>query len=105
LRQPDGSVKRYRDLPEFFAEGEAGYAGSVETRVHFHIPLDADPLPPLRSTRRHAEELLAYQKSHPSFCRHYEIETYTWGVLPGALQRPLHEHLVAEYRWVLGQLS
>lgn len=105
LRRADGSVTRYRDLPEFFEAGEAAYAGSVEARVHFHIPLDADPLPPLRSTRSHAEELLAYARKHPDFCQHYEIETYTWGVLPDAMQRPLHEHLVAEYRWVLDVIA
>jgi hypothetical protein len=48
---------------------------------------------------------LAYARKHPDFCQHYEIETYTWGVLPDAMQRPLHEHLVAEYRWVLDVIA
>jgi hypothetical protein len=102
VRKPDGAIVRFTDLPEFFAVG-AGDA--VEARVHFHIPLDADPLPPLRSTREHAAELLAYRNHQPEFCVHYEIETYTWGVLPGALQRPMVDHLAAEYRWVLERLN
>ena len=101
LRSAGGDILRFRDLPEFFSKGLDAAARSEEARVHFHIPLDADPMPPLRSTREHAAELLAYRNVQPDFCRHYEIETYTWGVLPGALQRPMEEHLAAEYRWVL----
>jgi len=105
LRAEDGKISRFRDLPEFFATGLELAAQTVEARVHFHIPLDADPMPPLRSTREHAAELLAYRNLHPDFCRHYEIETYTWGVLPGALQRPMEQHLAAEYRWVLERVQ
>jgi len=101
LQMPDHSITRFTDLPDFFAADPRLAAQAEEARVHFHIPLDADPMPPLRSTREHAAELLAYRNLQPDFCVHYEIETYTWGVLPGALQRPLEDHLAAEYRWVL----
>ncbi len=102
LQMPDRSITRFTDLPDFFA---ADATDAIEARVHFHIPLDADPMPPLRSTREHAAELLAYRNLQPDFCVHYEIETYTWGVLPGALQRPIEEHLAAEYRWVLERIN
>ena len=102
LQMPDHTIQRFTDLPDFFA---AAATDAIEARVHFHIPLDADPMPPLRSTREHAAELLAYRNLQPDFCRHYEIETYTWGVLPGALQRPLEDHLAAEYRWVLERVN
>lgn len=105
LQEPDGGITRFRDLPECFAAGMPATTRALEARVHFHIPLDADPMPPLRSTREHAAELLAYRNKHPDFCQHYEIETYTWGVLPGALQRPMEEHLAAEYRWVLERVN
>lgn len=105
LKMPDDSITRFTDLPDFFAADPSLAAQATEARVHFHIPLDADPLPPLRSTREHAAELLAYRNLLPEFCQHYEIETYTWGVLPGALQRPLEQHLAAEYRWVLERIS
>lgn len=104
LQRPDHSITRFTDLPDFFAADPVLVADVKEARVHFHIPLDADPLPPLRSTREHAAELLAYRNFYPDFCQHYEIETYTWGVLPGALQRPLEQHLAAEYRWVLERI-
>lgn len=105
LQYPDQSITRFTDLPDFFKADPSIVAKAIEARVHFHIPLDADPLPPLRSTRNHAAELLAYRNLHPDFCQHYEIETYTWGVLPGALQRPMEQHLAAEYRWTLERIA
>ncbi|MEU4563545.1 metabolite traffic protein EboE [Actinoplanes sp. NPDC023936] len=53
-------------------------------RVHYHVPLHAAPAAPLTSTvavtRAAIRELLP-------FCDHFDVETYTWGVLPPA-QRP-----------------
>jgi sugar phosphate isomerase/epimerase len=55
-------------------------------RIHYHVPLHALPSPPLSSTvpvlRQAVRELLARTD-----CEHYDVETYTWGVLPPA-QRP-----------------
>ncbi|GID29252.1 metabolite traffic protein EboE [Paractinoplanes brasiliensis] len=55
-------------------------------RIHYHVPLHAEPVAPLTSTipvlRTAVRELLA-----TSDCAHYDVETYTWGVLP-AEQRP-----------------
>jgi sugar phosphate isomerase/epimerase len=100
LRDHSGAVTRFLDLPDFLATTERMPA-SEEARVHFHIPLDAEPAPPLRSTRSHASEVLAWHRDHPDACRHFEIETYTWGVLPAGLQRPVEQQIAGEYRWVL----
>lgn len=107
-RRPDGSLERFLDLPVFLAavdEGRMKPQDFTEARVHFHIPLDAQPLPPLASTHTHVVETLAWCRRHPAACRHFEIETYTWGVLPGNLQRPVVEQIASEYRWVLGELK
>lgn len=101
LRDANGGITRFSDLPEFFAQEFPLADDITEARVHFHIPLDREPQAPLRSTRDHAQELLAYRRKHPEFCSHYEIETYTWGVLPDGMQRPMEQQLAAEYRWVL----
>lgn len=104
LRRADGDVSRFIDLPEFFAAVESGAidpARFEEMRVHFHIPLDAEPAAPLRSTRDQTAEVLRWKKDHPLACPHYEIETYTWGVLPDDLQRPVEEQIAGEYAWVL----
>jgi hypothetical protein len=94
-----GKITRFTDLPDFLGAEEI--SGAVEARVHFHIPLDAEPALPLRSTRREVLEVLAWRRDHPAACQHYEIETYTWGVLPHGLQRPVEEQIAGEYAWVL----
>jgi sugar phosphate isomerase/epimerase len=100
LRAADGGITRFIDLPDFLTSHDPR-AGHAEARVHFHIPLDAEPAPPLRSTRGHACDVLGWCRAHPAACRHFEIETYTWGVLPAELQRPVEQQIAGEYRWVL----
>jgi len=107
-RRPDGSLVRFLDLPVFLSSLDSGEIQATdfeEARVHFHIPLDAQPAPPLGSTHNHVEQTLAWCQKHPNACQHFEIETYTWGVLPGNLQRPVEQQIAAEYRWVLDQLK
>ncbi|MFP6866089.1 MAG: metabolite traffic protein EboE [Roseibacillus sp.] len=102
-----GKLTRFTDLPEALPSLKTAYAAQnthTESRVHFHIPLYSEPLPPLRSTVDHVSDLLAYRRDHPEFCTHFEIETYTWGVLPGDLQKPIVDQIAEEYRWVLAQL-
>ena len=100
-RGEDGTLRRHLDLPDALASLRT-YEGSQadEWRVHFHIPLDAEPAAPLRSTRGQVRDVLAWRCDHPDACRHFEIETYTWGVLPDDLQRPVVEQLAGEYQWV-----
>jgi len=105
-RGEDGSLRRHLDLPDALASlrtCEGAYA--AEWRVHFHIPLDAEPAAPLRSTRGQVRDVLGWCRDHPDACRHFEIETYTWGVLPDDLQRPVVEQIAGEYRWVLEDLK
>ncbi|MCU0778939.1 MAG: metabolite traffic protein EboE [Akkermansiaceae bacterium] len=99
LRGAAGGITRFIDLPDFLTNHDP-QAGHLEARVHFHIPLDAEPAAPLRSTRGHARDVLAWCRAHPAACRHLEIETYTWGVLPAELQRPVEQQIAGEYRWV-----
>ncbi|MES2476173.1 MAG: metabolite traffic protein EboE [Verrucomicrobiota bacterium] len=104
LRSADGSISRFADLPLFFAAMEDGSVAAEnfqEMRVHFHIPLDAEPASPLRSTRDQTAAVLVWKRDHPQACLHYEIETYTWGVLPEGLQRPVEQQIAGEYRWVM----
>ena len=106
-RRPDGSLERFLDLPVFLAavdEVQIKPQDFTEARVHFHIPLDAQPVAPLASTQSHVEQTLHWCRKHPAACRHFEIETYTWAVLPQNLQRPVEQQIAAEYRWVLDEL-
>lgn len=91
-------LTRFKDLPEF-----NGVTTATEGRIHFHVPLYSEPLAPLASTLDHAEAALAYLEEFPETCSHLEIETYTWGVLPDHLQKPLTDQITAEYQWVQSQ--
>lgn len=103
LLRAGAEIMRFADLPDFFSATEGGKLNPgafEEMRVHFHIPLDAEPLLPLRSTRDQTREVLTWKKNHPETCQHYEIETYTWAVLPDDLQRPVEQQIAGEYAWV-----
>ena len=51
-------------------------------RVHFHVPVDAEHLGPLGTTRGELKQALAtLPELH--YAPHLEVETYTWEVLPG----------------------
>lgn len=102
LRDSGGAIHRFVDLPDFLTS-DLMALDFLEARVHFHIPLDAEPAPPLRSTRGHVSAVLRWHADNPDVCRHYEIETYTWAVLPENLRRPMEEQIAGEFRWVLAQ--
>ncbi|MDG4764901.1 metabolite traffic protein EboE [Solwaraspora sp. WMMD406] len=50
-------------------------------RVHYHIPLHAAPVAPLAATMPHLRDGLAAVVDGTD-CDHFDVETYTWGVLP-----------------------
>ena len=104
LLDDDGFITRHRDLPEFFETLENSNPAQPDAlvgRIHFHIPLYNEPAAPLASTQSHALESLAYLTEHPDFCSHFEIETYTWGVLPDDMQIKIEDQIAREYQWVL----
>ncbi len=106
LLNDGANISRFRDLPEFFTALQTeNFALQTQTegRIHFHVPLYSEPLAPLSSTLDHAEAALSYLRDHPETCPHLEIETYTWGVLPYHLQKPLTDQISAEYEWVQSQ--
>ncbi len=51
-------------------------------RVHFHVPVDADRIGKLGTTRADLIAALAVIPELP-YAPHLEVETYTWEVLPG----------------------
>ncbi|MGR6920549.1 metabolite traffic protein EboE [[Actinomadura] parvosata] len=70
------------DLDEAFARNLPG-----PWRVHYHVPLHAAPAPPLTTTVPVLREALKELAGGPEpLCDHYDVETYTWGVLPPALR-------------------
>jgi len=92
---------RYLDLPEAITAFRDGTAPPGPWRVHFHVPVFASLEAPLRSTRGFITEALPALRSQTA---HFEVETYTWGVLPQAQrQLPLERAIAQELQWVLHQ--
>ncbi|MFI6510474.1 metabolite traffic protein EboE [Streptosporangium sp. NPDC050855] len=70
------------DLDEAFERGLPG-----PWRVHYHVPLHVAPQAPLATTVPVLREALAELVGGPEpLCDHFDVETYTWGVLPPALR-------------------
>ncbi|WP_433614859.1 metabolite traffic protein EboE [Dactylosporangium sp. CA-139114] len=96
-----GCRHSYDDLDEALASAEAG---GEPWRVHYHVPLHAEPEPPLRSTTPVLRAGLGVLVGGPvAACDHLEVETYTWGVLPAERRpqspRELAHGMAAELAW------
>ena len=102
IRRTSEGMKFHVDLPEALALGDA--TDGEEWRVHFHVPVFIDSLGAFSSTRDFLQEILALHKVNP-ISPHWEIETYTWDVLPDAVRsETVDKDIQREIRWVLEQL-
>jgi hypothetical protein len=109
-RGVDGRLTRFVDLPEALdAAAQQDFLSapaSDEWRVHFHVPLHWSGDGIFQNTRGHLEQVFAELHRDPSLCRHLEIETYTWEVMPGALRaRSVVDQIAAEYAWCRQELT
>lgn len=76
------------DLDEALSTLDRGGPERVPWRVHYHVPLHADPVRPLRASVDVLDAALAELAGGPrARCDHFDVETYTWTVLP-TRQRP-----------------
>lgn len=101
-KSKDGTLSKFPDLPEALAQWNEN--NDEEWRVHFHVPLFINTYGKLDSTQEEIVKTLAIQKQAP-FTHHLEVETYTWGVLPERMQKPIGESIVRELQWVLETLE
>ncbi|WP_433430211.1 metabolite traffic protein EboE [Nonomuraea sp. CA-141351] len=63
-------------------------------RVHYHLPLHVAPAAPLATTTPVLREALEEMVGGPEpLCDHFDVETYTWSVLPPALRPKSPEQL------------
>lgn len=98
---PDGRVLAADDLPQALDS----LPGTGPWRVHFHVPLHAQPPAPLRST---ADEIRLAVEAVRGFAGsampHLEVETYTWAVLPERHRQDLVAGIAAELSWARREL-
>ena len=82
-RQADGGMVSAVDLTHQLAvDPPADWQAAKTWRVHFHVPVDAERLGPLGTTRTELVRALTAIGRLP-YRPHLEVETYTWPVLPG----------------------
>lgn len=100
-------LRRVADLDlALAARAEPAFDTGDEWRVHFHVPLHAAPEPPILDTRDHLADALAWLAERPGACRHLEMETYTWSVLPRNMRSAdVVDQLTREYAWTRDQLE
>jgi hypothetical protein len=84
------------DLTEEFLNDPGPDFKSAEVwRVHFHVPVDAERIGPLGTTRSALAPALAAVAAL-SYAPHIEVETYTWTVMPGEVGTDLVTGLANE---------
>jgi sugar phosphate isomerase/epimerase len=81
-RDAEGSLHRAVDLTADLIADPAWHA-RAPWRIHYHVPVDAERIGPLRTTRGELARALAAIGTL-AYAPHIEVETYTWPVLPGA---------------------
>ncbi len=81
-RMQDGTIHHILDLTEDVVNSpQPPMSEAADWRIHFHVPVDAESLGPLKTTRDELKEaILAVKKLE--YAPHLEVETYTWNVLP-----------------------
>lgn len=91
-------LQHYTDLAdalEHFLITEA-----QEWRTHFHVPIFMANFQLFESTQDHIVKLLKMLPNE-DLGNHWEIETYTWEVLPPELKLDILTSIEREYQWVL----
>ena len=105
-RRADGTLSRHLDLPQALAavRGSRG-RGTREWRVHFHVPVFRERFGAFEGTQGYVAELLRLVRERGS-SEHFEVETYTWDVLPEEFRREgIVGGIVREVEWAEAALS
>lgn len=96
-RRNNGEYKSYSDLPD--ALPHIVNTEAEEWRIHFHVPIFVDRFDFMQSTREEIVSSLEVLLKETD-CRHYEVETYTWEVLPDNLKTDMTSSIERELEWV-----
>jgi sugar phosphate isomerase/epimerase len=99
-RRADGTLARYLDLPQALTAARNGRGqGAREWRVHFHVPVFRERYGAFEGTQAYVAELLRLVREG-AVSEHFEVETYTWDVLPEEFRREgIVEGITREVNW------
>lgn len=97
----NGNFVHHKDLN--FAL-EAFNSESLEWRIHFHVPIYAENFSEIASSRSDIEAIIQLNAKY-NLCKQFEIETYTWDILPGVEKLPLIDSIVKEIDWLKNKLQ
>lgn len=115
-QDPEQPLRRFVDLPlalQNYQKNPAAYAGE-QWRVHYHVPLRSwkegselsQEKEGLCDTADHLAQAVDYLNGRPDLCAHFEIETYTWSVMPDELRaQSVTEQICGEYDCALELLN
>jgi len=97
-------LKRFSDISNALAY--ATIDKNREWRVHFHVPVYDSHIQSLATTQEFVIELLKKHQQTP-FTQHFEIETYTWNVLPKNehSSATLCQNIIKELDWCMSHFS
>lgn len=100
-----GEITLHEDLPralEFVADAPLA---ELTLRTHFHVPLFLGQFGHLRATQEDVSKCLRHVSEFTD-CKHFEVETYAWNVLPEELRvDDLAEGIAKEMQWVLDTVA
>jgi hypothetical protein len=102
IRRPD-RIAAYEDLP--LAIRGLDVQEEATLRCHFHVPIFIERFGHLGTTRHEIVDCLENIHSM-SDCRHFEVETYAWTVLPNELRpKDLARGIAEELLWIQEKLE
>ncbi|MBL4883590.1 MAG: metabolite traffic protein EboE [Planctomycetaceae bacterium] len=94
----DSGIQHTTDLtPEFALSPPQNWLDAPSWRIHFHVPVHADSMGPLGTTRASLIQAMQSVKQL-SYAPHLEVETYTWNVMPGETPTDVCQGLAEEMR-------
>ncbi|RMH23911.1 MAG: xylose isomerase [Planctomycetota bacterium] len=95
-------VERWPDLPDALAS--IGSARARSWRVHYHVPIFWSGAGVVATTQPELEAVVGAVLARTD-CRLFEIETYTWSVLPADLRLELAASIARELAWLEGVIG
>ncbi len=102
---PSIILDRYSDLDEALTSAELQNPPTALWRIHFHVPLNFTGKGALHSTAATMDAHF-WDQLNSLKIKHLEIETYTFHVLPLALQTGgVVASTIREYEWVLNKMK